>query len=56
MLTAKDFEPDEGWYKHDTEKTINGVIKKLKSEDVSEEVIEDIIEDLISAIMSEYGE
>lgn len=56
MLSAKDFEPDEGWYKQDTEDTITHVITVLRQHDVSDDEIEAIIQDMISVMMSEYGE
>ena len=56
MLSAKDFEPDEGWYKQDTEDTIKHVITVLTTYNVPKDEIEAIIQDMISVMMSEYGE
>jgi len=56
MLDYKQFEPENGWHKQDTEDTIEHVISVLTRQDVPDDEIESIINDMISVMMSEYGE
>jgi hypothetical protein len=56
MLTAKDFEPEEGWWKVDTEEAINDVIRSLRDAGYEDDNIEWVIYTLELAFRNEYGE
>jgi len=55
MLDYKQFEPEDGWYKSDTEDTITHVIDVMVRYDIPDDEIESIIQDMISVMRSEYG-
>jgi len=55
MLDYKKFEPENGWYKSDTEDTIKHIVKTLTKYDVPDDEIEAIIDDMISVMKAEFG-
>ncbi len=56
MLDSKQFEPENGWYKRDTEDTIKHVIDVMARYDMPDDEVVAIIDDMISVMMAEYGE
>ena len=56
MVDFKQFAPEEGWFKADTEDTIEHVVSVLTRYDVPDDEIIAIVEDMITVMMSEYGE
>ena len=51
-----ELEPSDGWWKSDTESTLQDAVVTLLNEGVDEEIVEETLHQVMGAMREEYGE